>query len=202
MPQTVSTYYLPAVLAKFHKKYPKIRCSFNSSAFFPLEQEFQSGMTNLAFLITDEDFHASNLETEVLTNIPLVFVTSAKNSLVGKKVIDIYDFKNETLVLPQQDCSYRRMIESALTEAKIEPKVILDFNSNDAIRKCVIKGTGITLISEMIVKEEVSNGLLSILPWKGKKFNANLVMIWRKDKWISPVLKYFMDLIREATIKN
>ena len=40
-------------------------------------------------LITDEDFHASNLETVVLTNIPLVFVTSAKNSLVGKKVIDV-----------------------------------------------------------------------------------------------------------------
>jgi DNA-binding transcriptional LysR family regulator len=201
MPQTVSTYYLPSVLTKFHEKYPKIRCSFNSSAFFPLEQEFKSGMTNLAFLITDEEYQAPNLITETLTNIPLFFVTNPNNPLVSKKEIDINDFKNQTLILPQQDCSYRRMIERTLTEAKIEPKVILDFNSNEAIRKCVIEGTGMTLISDKIIKDDISNNLLSILPWKGKDFKAKLLMIWRKDKWISPVLQTFMDLIREATKK-
>ena len=60
-----------------------------------------------------------------------------------------------------------------------------------------IIGTGITLISEIAVREEIQLGLLSVLPWKGEELNAKLLMIWRKDKWMSPALKDFMDMVRE-----
>lgn len=85
IPETVSIYYLPEVLHSFHQKFPKIRCSFNNCTSVTLQQEFQSGMTNLAFLITDQNFEAQNLETEVLASVSLLMVAHPKHPLIKKQ---------------------------------------------------------------------------------------------------------------------
>ena len=198
VPQTISVLYLPNILKKFHEKFPKIRCKFNTCTYFSLEQEFQSGMTNLAFLITDHyRCCGSNLHTEILMNIPLIFISHPDNPLVRKKSINFEDFRNQTIVMGTQYCSYRAMFERELTKYKVEPDTVLEFSNLESIKRCVMEGTGISLVAGILVKEELSNGLLSALPWKGKQFDAKLLMIWRKDKWISPPLQALMDLFRE-----
>jgi DNA-binding transcriptional LysR family regulator len=129
IPETVGVYYLPTVLKKFHKNFPKIRCSFNSSTYFNIQRELKSGMMNLAFLITDEDFREPNMEVETLLNIPLIFVTNPQNPLAKKEHIEITDFRNQTIILPKRDCSYRMMFERALIKHKVEPANIFDFSS-------------------------------------------------------------------------
>lgn len=197
IPETVSIYYLAPILKKFHEQYPRIRCGFNNCTYFSLQQEFQSGMTNLAFLITDENFQAPHLEIEPLTSILLVFVAHPDHPLTAKEKITVHDLRDETIILPQRDCSYRMMLERALTREKVIPNTIFDFNSLESIKKCIIAGTGITLISEIAAREEIQLGLLSVLPWNGEELNPKLLMIRRKDKWLSPALRDFMDMVRE-----
>ena len=196
IPQTVSIYYLPPIVKAFHTQYPKVRCHFINCTYFSLQQEFQSGITDLAFLMTNDDFMPPDLEVEILSRIPLAMVTYPANPLLEKGTIDIQDLQNQTLLLSKIDCSYRRMLERSLIENKIKPKVILDFSSLESIKYCLIQGMGITFISEIAVTEELSNGILSRLQWTGEKPDVNLLMIWRKDKWISPALKAFIEMVR------
>lgn len=197
IPETVSIYYLPEVLYRFHQEFPKIRFSFNNCTSITLQQEFQSGVTNLAFLITDEEYGAPNLVTEVLMSLPLVLVTHPESPLAKKRAVQVPDLHDETIILPQTDCSYSAMLKRALAESKVEPSHIFDFNCLESIKKCVESGTGITLISRISVEKEIEEGRLAVLPWQGNPFHANLLMIWRKDKWISPALEAFMRMVRE-----
>jgi DNA-binding transcriptional LysR family regulator len=197
IPETVSIYYLPPVLKRFHRRFPKIGFSFNSCTYYSLQQEFQSGITNLAFLITDT-FQAANLETEILLTLPLVIVAHPSHRLTSQRNIHIQEVKDEPILLPKEDCSYRMIFEQITTREKIEPAVIINFNSIEAIKQCIMTGTGITIIPEIAVKKEIANGLLTVLPWKGKQLSAKLWMIWHKEKWISPTLKAFMDMVREG----
>jgi DNA-binding transcriptional LysR family regulator len=198
VPETVSIYYLPRVLEAFCKRYPRIGLNFARCAFYGLQQELASGIIDLAFLIADDSFQVPDTETETLLRLPLVVVAHPEHPLTSKQAIDLQDIVDEPILLPSGDCSYRVTLERMITGGKIEPAVILDFNSTEAIKRCVAIGVGITLMPEVAVRDDIQAEKLSVLPWAGEHIEANLMMIWHKDKWISPILRAFMDTVRET----
>ncbi len=196
IPETISIYYLPRIVKTFHRRFPKVALHFNSCSYYSLQQELQSGITNLAFLITDV-FQGMNLKTEILGQLPLVFVTSPENPLVYQDSVRASDIKNETILLPKGDCSYRMLFEKRLTEENIKPAAILNFNSIEAIKHCLMAGIGITIIPEIAVREELAKGELAVLSWTGKSLDVYVFMICHKEKWLSPTLSAFMETARE-----
>ncbi|GAK59991.1 transcriptional regulator, LysR family [Candidatus Vecturithrix granuli] len=198
IPETLSMYYLPPIFKTFHQRFPRIRFYFNSCAYYSLQQELQSGITNLAFLIMDT-FQAAQVETEVLFDVPLVLVAHPDHPLASQPSVSPQDLKGQLILLSKSDCSYRMLFERMLTEEKIESALIVDFSSTEAMKQCLMAGLGLTIIPEIAVRTELAAGRLVVLPWQGKPFDARLLMIWHKQIWISPILQAFMDMIR-ATI--
>ncbi|MBN1991464.1 MAG: LysR family transcriptional regulator [Anaerolineae bacterium] len=199
IPETVSIYYLPPILKKFQQRFPKVGLNCNNCTYFSLQEELRSGVTNLAFLIVDT-FRMADLVTEELMTVPLAIVTSPDNPLASRQSIGVHDLKNETVLVPTADCSYVRLLEKILTEEKVVLPMRLQFNCIEAIKKCVIAGAGITMLPQIAVKEELTAGSLVELPWVNGPIYANLLMIWQKDKWMSPILRAFMEIAREVLV--
>jgi DNA-binding transcriptional LysR family regulator len=197
VPETVSTYHFPPILREFHRRFPGVRFSFNNCAYFSLPEELRSGIINLAFLITDT-FRMAELETEKLLDIPLAMVTYPANPLVSGQSVYVSDLKNEPLLVPTNDCSYVQMLEKKLTEETVEPGLVLRMNSIEAIKQSVMAGTGLTVLPRIVVHKEITEGLLVELPWMSGTFQASLLMIWHKNMWLPPILKAFMDMVRES----
>ena len=199
IPETVSTYYLPPVLGEFHRRYPRVSLHLKNCTYFGLVEEFRSGIINLAFLITDE-YVAADIETEILFSIPLVIVACPTHPLVSKEVIDVHDIKQETLLMPTADCSYIKMLEKMLALEKVTLSNVLQFNCIEAIKKFVRGGGGITVLPGIAVEHELDAGDLIALSWVDGPIHADLFMLWQKDKWLPPILKEFMELIRENLV--
>ncbi len=197
IPESISTYYLPSILKTFHEMFPKVGLNLNRCTYYGLEEELRSGITDLAFLITDS-YHAANLEAETLAHLPLVMVANPANPLAARSTVGVRDIISEPILLPREDCSYRMLLERDLTAGKTTPTLVLDFNSVEAIKQCIIEGVGITIIPEIAVREEVDKGLMAVLPWEGEALEtANLLMIWHRDKWMPPTLRAFIDITRQ-----
>jgi hypothetical protein len=47
------------------------------------------------------------------------------------------------------------------------------------------------------VKGEIERGELKILPWAGPRLETAVLMLHHKEKWLSPPLAAFMELVRE-----
>jgi DNA-binding transcriptional LysR family regulator len=135
---------------------------------------------------------------ETLLQLPLVVVAHPEHHLASRQAVGLEDIIDEPILLPNVDCSYRVALERMITDKKVEPAVVLDLNSVEAIKRCVIAGIGITLTPEIAVHDDVQEGRLSVLPWSGDHIEANLLMIWRRDKWLSPILRAFMDTVRDT----
>jgi DNA-binding transcriptional LysR family regulator len=58
-------------------------------------------------------------------------------------------------------------------------------------------GMGITVLPEVAVHVEVTQGRLVALPWSEAGFEVVTQLVWHKDKWQSPALKAFLSLTRE-----
>jgi DNA-binding transcriptional LysR family regulator len=56
---------------------------------------------------------------------------------------------------------------------------------------------GLTVLPEVTVAAELSQGRLLKLPWSGPDLTVVTHMVWHKDKWLSPALSTFLSLSRE-----
>ena len=118
-----------------------------------------------------------------------------KHELAARSVVRTEDLKGQTLLLPKHDSSYKMVFEQILSAEKVRATVI-EYNSIEAIKQCVLRGLGITLLPESALQTEIEQKRLLPLPYSEGPLETAILMIWHKDKWISPALKCFMDAAR------
>jgi DNA-binding transcriptional LysR family regulator len=197
IPQSIATYLLPSVLSEFHTRFPKVGLDISSCAYHSLPQELKTGIIDVAFLLADS-IHFSELNAELLMIEPLVIVASPNHPLAKQSAMHIRDLTGQSILLPKHDCSYKMLFERILTEEKVDSATIIELNSIEAIKHCVIKGIGVTMIPMMAVAQEISQNKLTVLRWSEEKLETGILMIWHKDKWLSPTLLAFMDTVKEV----
>jgi DNA-binding transcriptional LysR family regulator len=195
IPETVGSCLLPEAFSEFHRAYPNVSLDISNCAFQTLKQEFKTGITDLAFLIA-EQVSASELIVETLGFLRLVAVCAPNQKMVGVSRFTLNDLAGETILLPKQDCSYKMAIDKEFTERDIRLAAKIEMASVEMIKQCVTRGMGIAILPETAVKEEITNGLLHVLPWQDG-YEQAILMLWHKDKWIFPALHAFMDMARE-----
>jgi DNA-binding transcriptional LysR family regulator len=201
IPETISTYYFPHILKNFHKRFPRVNFQFNSCSHYGLTEELRSGITNLAFLITN-NFSSVGLDTIKLLKVPLAMVTYPENQLALKTSISLSEIHNGPLFAPSSDCSYFKIVESLFLEDKIPLPNILRINSVAAIKRNIIAGTGVAVLPRIAVQDELSKKLLVELNLKKGTLTADIVMIRLKNIWHPPILEAFMDITKKVLLNK
>lgn len=201
IPETVSQYYLSGMFYRYHDRFPGINLSLMDCMFFDLPEELKAGVVDLGFLIVDR-YVVKDLATETLRPVPLVLVTYPGHPLARDPNVDLSRLKDGPLLVPSNDCSYSQALERVLVEQKVKIPRVWRFNSIAVMKKVLISGVGFAVLPEIAVREEVTAGALTVLPWKGQEeVNVSLIMAWQQNKWLIPALKAFMDMAREELSK-
>jgi DNA-binding transcriptional LysR family regulator len=197
VPESFCAYRLTPVIARFHQRMPNVKLRFITCAQEGLGRDLRKGVTDLAFLLA-ESIHSKDLTAEVLGTEKLVLIAAPNHPLAQLSEFRSEMIADHTLLLSRVDCSYRRILEQMLQDLRCEPKMVLEFNSIAAIISTVIEGLGLTLMPEVAVRDHVKSKKLVVLPWIEKELEVAQLMIWHHDKWLTPVLKGFMDTTREV----
>ena len=99
--------------------------------------------------------------------------------------------------MTRTECSYRRMFERLLAEEKVAPVKIMEVNSVDAIKKWIMANIGISILPHIAVTQEIAMGQLKALHLADWVLETALLMVWHKEKWLSPALEAFMNMVCE-----
>ncbi len=201
VPESMAVYYLPPVIASFHHRFPNVRLDFTTCAHEGLQEDLRKGVTDMAFLLA-EGIQAGDLEAEILGFEKIVMVAAPHHPLASKSALTAEDLKSQTLLFSKVDCSYRRILEATLKQAKIPVKRTLIFHSVTALKACLKLGPGLTVLPEFAVLRELARRELVKLPWKEGTFEVAVLMIWYKEKWLSPALRAFMEMVTEGMKKR
>jgi DNA-binding transcriptional LysR family regulator len=197
IPESLGVHRLPSVIYEFSKRFPGIRLDLINCAHESLQKELRNGSIDLAFLLA-ESFHAAGLEVQALGAESLVLVASPNNRLARKKLVRTRDLLGETLLLSKVDCSYRRLFEKILEDEGISLEATRSFHSVSFLKQCVMKGAGITILPEIVVSEDIESRKLARLKWEEGDLEVSILMIWLKERWVSPTLNAFMEIVRKA----
>lgn len=195
VPESLCTYRMGGVIQAFRAQFPLITLSLITCTLDGLERDLRLGVTDLAFVYMDavkaKDLHAGYLGSE-----PLVLVSAPGHPLARKQAVRPEDLHGASLLMAKGDCSYRRQFEGLLAECDAEPGVGMEFSSLSALKQCLIAGLGVAILPEIAVRSETREGLVTRLSWQHEPLETGILMIHHKQKWLSPPIRAFMDLVK------
>ncbi|QBD82261.1 LysR family transcriptional regulator [Ktedonosporobacter rubrisoli] len=196
-PETLCAYRLPAVLRLFRERYPQVKLIFRPMPTSDLKRVVYEGDIDIVFAI-DELVHSASLVVEPLLAEPLLLLVASDHPLARQPFVKVQDLQGEPFLLTEAGCSYRSVFERALHEAGIHLTTNLEFSSVEAIKQCVMASMGITFLPKVTVEAELAQGRLQPLVWENYEFHVYSQMLWHKEKWISPALQAFLNVVREV----
>ena len=197
--ESLCTYRLAPVLMEYRSRYPKVGLVFRTGICANLRREVLHGNLDLAVTL-EEAGHDEGLVFNVLMREPMLVLARPDHKLVQRKQVRPVDLEDETILVTEPGCSYRIMFEQALMQTGL-PNPKIEFASVEAIKECVMAGLGVTLLPYMAVKEELNQDLLAALPWEGPEFPVVTQICWHKDKWMSPALRAFIDVVQSKIVQ-
>jgi DNA-binding transcriptional LysR family regulator len=203
-PETLLTYRLPELLTVFHEIYPKVRVSLKPTAVGRLvgstRRALEEGRVDVAFVLDVPSVSTRGLSTELLLEEEVSIVAPPAHALASSVPVDPSDLIGETVLLPeapQSGCAYRGRFERQLSEGGVVPRETLEFQSIEAIKRCVSAGMGVTVLPTVTVKAELAAGALSELGWR-EPIRVGTLMAWNEARWASPALRAFLKTSREV----
>jgi len=194
-PETVLTYRLPPVLQAFRKSYPRVEIIFRPETDSTLTEEFESGRIDLAISMRDS-VDAEQLSFVRLGSEDVYLFATPYHPLAHGRKVHPKDLVDQTLLLTEAGCGYRKKLDQQLSYANVKPQHITEFSSVEAIKQCVTAGLGVGLLPEVVIASELKKKQFVLLNWHGGKMTIATHVLWHKDKWVSGGMQAFLDVLK------
>ena len=195
-PESVLAYRLPEVLQCFRKRYPQVEVIFRPHWDETLFDALESGKLDMAIRMIDTIDHSQFASVRLRTE-KVYLIAHPEHPLAEKETVEPADLGGQVLLLTEAGCAYRKKLDEMLAAQKVRAGNVTEFSSVEAIKQCATAGMGIGLLPEIVVAAELNRKQLKSLRWVGPNMDIATHIVWHKDKWLSPGMLAFLELLKE-----
>ena len=193
-PESVLTYRLPPVLRAFRKRFPHVELSFRPYADATLCSMLENGKFDMAIQMSDT-ISESTFKSMRLWTERIFLLGDPSHALTKQRTVKPVDLADQMLLLTESGCGYREKLDRVLALQNVRAGNIIEFSSVEAIKQCVVAGMGLGLLPAIVVSRELQQHQFKALAWAGPSLDITSHLIWHKDKWISPAMAAFQELV-------
>jgi len=193
--ESFGAYYLPFIINLFRKKYPKIHISVN---ILPNQEVIENTVkleNDLGFISYPVD-HKKLVVQEVLED-RLVLIVPLSHPFARKKTLDLRKLDGQALIMHEKGSATREIVDQFLERHHLSVFITLEHSNNEAIKRAVEEGIGISLISEHVVREEVKRKTLKAIPLAEPMLRRKFYLIYHKDKYLSQPFQMFLSMVNQ-----
>jgi DNA-binding transcriptional LysR family regulator len=200
-PESVLTYRLPSVLRDFRRHFPHVELIFRPHTNATLAIELETGKLDMVIHMCDA------VSNPAFRSIPLrkerIFLLAHSNHPLAKQpTVKLADLAGQTLLLTEGGCGYRAKLDRMLALQNIRPGHVTEFSSVEAIKQCICADMGLALLPAIVVSRELRQHQFKALHWAGPSLDIETHILWHKDKWVSPAMEAFRDLIKDKVLEG
>ena len=139
-------YFVMELLAAFMGRYDGVRISVtmgNSQKVLQDLLEYRTDVAVLAHSGEDRRFHVVPYCCQ-----PIVVFAPNDHPWAGRKSIRLAELDGAPMVMREEGSATRRILETALEAAGVQPEVMMEIGSREALREAVAAGLGVGIVSE------------------------------------------------------
>lgn len=195
---TIGNYVLPAVIAEFRKKYPKVAVHLLTANTKTIVDYLNAGGIDIA--LVEGEVKKQKLIVEKLIPDEMVLIMHPLHPWARKSNVSIFDVAKEPFIFREEGSGTRQMIEKYFIKHGISPqsiKVVFIMGSTESIKSAVEEGLGVSIVSKWAAKKEIRYGTLKTASLKEDRFMRDFSLLYRKAKDTSFTLDKFLTFLKK-----
>jgi DNA-binding transcriptional LysR family regulator len=193
---TASIHLLPPLLRRMRARYPELELivvTGNASeiAAAVAANELDVGLVTLP--VTGRQLAVTPFRLD-----PLVAVGPPGHAWPGPGALTAVELARQPLILYERGGTIRRVIDGWFRRGGARPRIVMELGNEEAIKKLVGAGLGISVSPAMAVRDEVRAGALRMRPLS-PALGRRLGLVRRRDKAETPALRVFLAAVESLS---
>jgi DNA-binding transcriptional LysR family regulator len=194
--ESLMSYKLQNVLAMFKEKAPNVKLSMVALNCYDIKNMLASGEIDLGLMYNVGSKNES-LNAVKLSDFDVALVCSPQFEQEKLDFSTPNQKINTSLIINEVESIYRKILESYFFDKNIFLDNTIELGSIEAIKKCVASNLGISFLPRFTVEEELETGKLKELKVDDLDAKITAIYAYHKNKWISPAISLFIELVRK-----
>ena len=190
-------YILPEIIGRFHENNPLVSIILNIADSSEIETRVLEGGLELGII----GFKSSdkNLLSYELWQDELVLAVPSNHRWAKKNIVSIQEIAEEPFIFREVGSGTLKIMEEyfkgVTTKDSDAFHVVARFGSSTAVKRGIMSGLGVSIISSRAIDMEVKAGLIHSLRIKGLKMSRKFYLIRDKRRIASPLCQALYDFL-------
>src|SRR5437667_2167259 len=190
---TTAKYFVPMLLVRFRKKFPKIEIGLrvhNREAILQLLARNEVDLIMMGRVPDEIECVAAPFATN-----PLGVVSAPDHPLSRRRNIDLRALKDQDFVARERGSGTRLAMERLFAKHRVKPRIIMEIPSNETIKQAVMAGMGLSFLSLRTARQEIAAGHLVLLDIKALTLIRHCSITRLKTKRVAPPGAAFVPFV-------
>ncbi len=183
--QTAAAVRLPELFAEYYRQYPEVSLSLTTGNSQALIDQVIGYELEGAFIGCACDH----------PEIASLDVFDEELFVVSSGVMPEDELTRKPILVYSMGCSYRQTLEEWLLSCGVNRPIIMEFGTLEAIISGVASGMGISLLPEIVIRQQMNSGILRKHSLPAGMSRMMTRFITRKDAFVSSALGAFMAML-------
>jgi LysR family transcriptional activator of glutamate synthase operon len=187
---------LSLAIATFHELHPHVGLTVREAASEEMAEMLRIDELDLAFLSVTERVESHGLGLHQLLSEELVVLLPPDHPLSGRGKVRMAELADEPFISFRAGARLRELLFAAGRGAGFEPRVDLESNDSQRVRRLVSRGQGVAILPR---SDAVGPGAeVDVATLVEPSLRRDITLAWREGRRHPPAATAFLELARET----
>jgi DNA-binding transcriptional LysR family regulator len=190
---SIGLHELPPYVTRFMKMHPQVTVHVEYSRTDKVCEACLAG--TIDFGIVAFPLRRANVQVIPWHDEKLVLVCAPDHRLARRRRIGLRQLAGEAFVAFERDIPTRRTIDRILKAHGVAVNTVMEFDNVETIKRSVEVGSGLSILPETTVVNEVRSGLIAAVNFSEGPFTRSVGVIHRRGRVLSAAAQEFVRLL-------
>ncbi len=193
---SIGLHELPPYIKKFLHDYPSVNVRIEYRRSNLVYEDILHNSVDFGLVAFPQKLR--QIETIPFRNDRLVLITHPNHPLAKSTEVDLKTLAGHKFIGFDPDIPTRKAVDQIFRDNKLEITPVMEFDNIETVKRAVEIDHGIAIVPHATVVQEVKQGTLSAVPFKGKEFTRPLAILHRKGRVLTPAMKKVIETLAAA----
>lgn len=190
---SIGLHELPPYIKKFLHDYPSVNVRVEYRRSNLVYEDILHNSVDFGLVA----FPVKQRQIDVLPfrNDHLVLITHPTHPLAKEGEIEMKQLTSQRFIGFDPDIPTRKAVDQIFRDNKLEIEPVMEFDNIETVKRAVEIDHGVAIVPQATVQQEVQQGTLAEVHFKGKEFTRPLAILHRKGRVLTPAMKKFIEIL-------
>src|SRR5438445_783940 len=193
---SIGLHDLPPYMKRFLKSYPTVHVHVEYRRANQVYEDVLGNVVDVGLVaFPSKD---NKLEILPLRRDNMVLISHPHHPLAKFKTVKLNAIVGQKFIAFEPDIPTRKAIDRILKDHGVSVQPVMEFDNIETVKRAVEIDAGISIVPQGTITQEVAKQTLAAVQFEDAQLFRQLASIYKKNKVLSPTMKQFLSILKEA----